>query len=217
MSNRRNVYNRGDINKLDIMRKMREQEMRDLQRIEQEAAMQRKQEAAMQRKQREQEAMQREQEAMQRKQKDEEIQKAVRESVTFNIGLSDEPERVRNYINSVRRPLRIFEVPDDAPPPVMSAPPSTSAPPIRIYPDDRFNNPLFDSRYPGIKFSSTTHFPGAPVNPTILENAKMIDELNKSKMEMGGARKKKKYTQTRQKKQQRRRRHRRHLTRKYKK
>ena len=90
-------------------------------------------------------------------------------------------------------------------------------PPIRIYPDDRFNNPLFDSRYPGIKFSSTTHFPGAPVNPTILENAKMIDELNKSKMEMGGARKKKKYTQTRQKKQQRRRRHRRHLTRKYKK
>ena len=138
MSNRRNVYNRGDINKLDIMRKMREQEMRDLQRIEQEAAMQRKQEAAMQRKQeaamqrnqREQEAaMQREQEAMQRKQKDEEIQKAVRESVTFNIGLSDEPERVRNYINSVRRPLRIFEVPDDAPPHVMSAPPSTSAPP----------------------------------------------------------------------------------------
>ena len=103
MSNRRNVYNRGDINKLDIMRKMREQEMRDLQRIEQAA--------------------------MQRKQKDEEIQKAVRESVTFNIGLSDEPERVRNYINSVRRPLRIFEVPDDAPPPVMSAPPSTSAPP----------------------------------------------------------------------------------------
>lgn len=65
---------------------------------------------------------------------------------------------------------------------------------------------------------SNIHLPGAPVRPDILEKSKRIDELNKSKTGMGGARKKKKYTktQTRQKKQHRRRR-RRHSTRKHKK
>ena len=116
----------------------------------------------------------------------------------------------REYIKTSgqrRLPLKIFENPD----PVMSAP-LVHAPSFAPFYDPRFDNPLYDSRYPDTMFADTTHFPDARVNPNILKKSQ---EINESKM--GGARKKKKYTQTRQKKQQRRRRHRRHSTRKYKK
>ena len=125
---------------------------------------------------------------------------------------AEEAERaaVREYIKTSgqrRLPLKIFENPD----PVMSAP-LVHAPSFAPFYDPRFDNPLYDSRYPDTMFADTTHFPDARVNPNILKKSQ---EINESKM--GGARKKKKYTQTRQKKQQRRRRHRRHSTRKYKK
>ena len=119
-------------------------------------------------------------------------------------------KHVREYIKTSgqrRLPLKIFENPD----PVMSAP-LVHAPSFAPFYDPRFDNPLYDSRYPDTMFADTTHFPDARVNPNILKKSQ---EINESKM--GGARKKKKYTQTRQKKQQRRRRHRRHSTRKYKK
>ena len=160
---------------------------------------------------REQEAeMQREQEAeMQRKQAIKDAKKNMR---TFNIGgivaqpldESDESRRARDFSNSrVHNPLKIFT----ADPEISAPPPSIR----RIY-SDGFNNTPFLSDSRDIIFSNATHFPNAPVNPIILENAKII-ELNKSKMAGAeGGRKKK----SRQKKQHRRHR-RRHSTRKYKK
>ena len=123
-------------------------------------------------------------------------------------------KHVREYIKTSgqrRLPLKIFENPDT----VMSAPlvhAPSYAPFYDPFYDPRFDNPLYDSRYPNTMFADTTHFPDARVNPNILKKSQEIYESK-----MGGTRKKKKYTQTRQKKQQRRRRHRRHSTRKYKK
>jgi len=145
---RRNVYNRGDINKVEIMRQLKEQEMRDLQRIEKEAAMQREQEAAMQRrkqeamqrKQREQEAaiarrrMQREQEEMQF----EAIKKAFQESVTVNTGESDESQRARDFSNSrVLNRLKVFTT--DVPAPVMPDLAPRVRKPLRIFTEDSEN------------------------------------------------------------------------------
>ena len=137
---------------------------------------------------------------------------AAEEAAEAERMAAEEAERaaVREYIKTSgqrRLPLKIFENPD----PVMSAP-LVHAPSFAPFYDPRFDNPLYDSRYPNTMFADTTHFPDARVNPNILKKSQ---EINESKM--GGARKKKKYTQTRQKKQQRRRRHRRHSTRKYKK
>ena len=128
----------------------------------------------------------------------------------------------------VRKPLRIFDVPPPvipapvpvipAPVPVIPAPdpviPVPDPPPVMPAPPPS-SRPLFDlldSRYPDRMFSSTTHFPGAPINPNILKNSQEIDEFNKSKMAgVEGGRKKK----SRQKKQHRRHRRRR-STRKHK-
>ena len=142
----------------------------------------------------------------------EEAAEAERMAAEAERMAAEEAERaaVREYIKTSgqrRLPLKIFENPD----PVMSAP-LVHAPSFAPFYDPRFDNPLYDSRYPNTMFADTTHFPDARVNPNILKKSQ---EINESKM--GGARKKKKYTQTRQKKQQRRRRHRRHSTRKYKK
>ena len=142
----------------------------------------------------------------------EEAAEAERMAAEAERMAAEEAERaaVREYIKTSgqrRLPLKIFENPD----PVMSAP-LVHAPSFAPFYDPRFDNPLYDSRYPDTMFADTTHFPDARVNPNILKKSQ---EINESKM--GGARKKKKYTQTRQKKQQRRRRHRRHSTRKYKK
>ena len=142
----------------------------------------------------------------------EEAAEAERMAAEAERMAAEEAERaaVREYIKTSgqrRLPLKIFENPD----PVMSAP-LVHAPSYAPFYDPRFDNPLYDSRYPDTMFADTTHFPDARVNPNILKKSQ---EINESKM--GGARKKKKYTQTRQKKQQRRRRHRRHSTRKYKK
>ena len=142
----------------------------------------------------------------------EEAAEAERMAAEAERMAAEEAERaaVREYIKTSgqrRLPLKIFENPD----PVMSAP-LVHAPSFAPFYDPRFDNPLYDSRYPNTMFADTTHFPDARVNPNILKKSQ---DINESKM--GGARKKKKYTQTRQKKQQRRRRHRRHSTRKYKK
>ena len=143
----------------------------------------------------------------------EEAAEAERMAAEAERMAAEEAERaaVREYIKTSgqrRLPLKIFENPD----PVMSAP-LVHAPSFAPFYDPRFDNPLYDSRYPDTMFADTTHFPDARVNPNILKKSQ---EINESKM--GGARKKKKYTQTqtRQKKQHRRRR-RRHSTRKHKK
>jgi len=120
--------------------------------------------------------------------------------------------------------------------------PATRFERLQPYHDKRFNKPLFDSRYPGIKFADTTHFSGAEIKAENLRKIQEgIEKEEKEKEEMiglsllnqlnqGGKRereRKKKSSrrqtrqtrQTRQKKQQQQRRHRtrRHSTRKYKK
>ena len=116
--------------------------------------------------------------------------------------------------------------------------PATRFERLQPYHDKRFNNPLFDSRYPGIKFADTTHFSGAEIRAKELRDIQEgIEKEEKEKEEMigisllnqlnqtdGGKRererkKKSSRRQTRQKKQQQQRRHRtrRHSTRKYKK
>jgi hypothetical protein len=116
--------------------------------------------------------------------------------------------------------------------------PATRFERLQPYTDKRFNNPLFDSRYPGIKFADTTHFSGAEIRAKELRDIQEgIEKEDKEKEEMigisllnqlnqteGGKRererkKKSSRRQTRQKKQHQQRRHRtrRHSTRKYKK
>lgn len=116
--------------------------------------------------------------------------------------------------------------------------PATRFERLQPYHDKRFKKPLFDSRYPGIKFADTTHFSGAEIRAKELRDIQEgIEKEDKEKEEMiglsllnqlnqtdGGKRererkKKSSRRQTRQKKQQQQRRHRsrRHSTRKYKK
>ena len=116
--------------------------------------------------------------------------------------------------------------------------PATRFERLQPYPDKRFNNPLFDSRYPGIKFADTTHFSGAEIRAKELRDIQEgIEKEEKEKEEMigisllnqlnqteGGKRererkKKSSRRQTRRKKQQQQRRHRtrRNSSRKYKK
>jgi hypothetical protein len=121
--------------------------------------------------------------------------------------------------------------------------PATRFERLQPYHDKRFNNPLFDSRYPGIKFADTTHFSGAEIRAKELrdiqegiekeekekeekEKEEMIglSLLNQLNQTDGGKRererkKKSSRRQTRRKKQQQQRRHRtrRNSSRKYKK